>query len=189
VSASVEETLGEATRLEKEYEWLQASGLYEQALDIVDEGDYFKRGEIQEKNGHSIQRAAFQAESLVEFREKMGLAVEAYEKAHDFYEKLAYEQGTPWMLRCRAISRYLSYWLATDTSEKKMLLDECLELEEKALKTFWDLGYKLEYGRTYNNLSMVHWYRRILVLNRQVAKGIFEKAIAWGERIISWVII
>jgi hypothetical protein len=185
MSASVDEILGEAARLEKEYEWLQASGLYEQALGMVDEGDHFKRGEVQEKIGHSLHRAAFQAESLEEFREKMGLAVEAYEKAHDLYERLTDERGAPWMLRCGAMSRYLSYSLASDTSEKKRLLDECLELEENALMAFWDLGNKLEYGRTYNDLSMASLYRCELEWDLQVAKGIFEKAIAWGEKTVA----
>ena len=157
MSASVEEILGEAAKLEKEYEWLQASEYYEQALSMIDEGDYFRRGEIQEKIGYSLRRAAFQAESPEEFREKMILAVEAYEKAHGFYENLADEQGAPWMLRCRAVSRALCHWLASDPSEKRRLLDECLELEEKALTTFWDLGDKLEYGRTYNKLPLAAW--------------------------------
>ena len=85
-----------------------------------------------------------------EFRQRMQGAIEAYEKAHDFYETLVDGRGTPWMLRCRAVSKDLSYWLTSDPSEKRRLLDECLELEEMALKAFWDLGNKLEYGRTYN---------------------------------------
>jgi hypothetical protein len=63
VSASVEEILGEAVKLEKEYEWLQASGLYGQALDMVDEGDYFRRGDVQEKIGYSslsVKKILFQ---------------------------------------------------------------------------------------------------------------------------------
>ena len=52
----------------------------------------------------------------------MQQVIEAYEKAHGFYENLAGEQGAPWMLRCRAISRDLSYWLVSDPSEKRRLL-------------------------------------------------------------------
>ena len=35
MSVSIEEILGEAAKLEKKYEWLQASELYEQALSRV----------------------------------------------------------------------------------------------------------------------------------------------------------
>ena len=115
----------------------------------------------------------------------MQWAVEAYGIAHDLYEKLADGQGAPWMLRCRAISRDLSHWLASDPSEKRRLLDECLELEEGALEAFWDLGNKLEYGRTYNELPLVTWHRINREWDRQVTRGIFEKAIAWGEKAVT----
>ncbi|MCW4027978.1 MAG: hypothetical protein NWE76_10920 [Candidatus Bathyarchaeota archaeon] len=185
MSASIEEILGEATRLEKEYEWLQASELYGQALGMVDEGDHFRRGEIQEKIGHSLHRAAFQAESLEEFREKMGLAVEAYEKAHDLYERLTDERGAPWILRCGAMSRYLSYSLTSDTSEKRRLLDECLELEENALMAFWDLGNKLEYGRTYNELPLVTRHRVLHEWDIEARKRLLEEVIALGEKAVA----
>jgi hypothetical protein len=42
-SADVEGILGEATGLERKYEWLETSKLYEQALIMVDEED-FRRG-------------------------------------------------------------------------------------------------------------------------------------------------
>ncbi|NIM44072.1 MAG: hypothetical protein GTO54_00290, partial [Nitrososphaeria archaeon] len=75
----VEDILGEAANLGKKYEWLGAADLYGQALSMVDEEDYFRRGEIQEKIGYSLQRAAFQAENKQEFRERMQRSIEAYE--------------------------------------------------------------------------------------------------------------
>ena len=125
MSASIDEILGEATRLEKEYEWLQASELYGQALSMVDEGDYFRRGEIQEKKGHSLHRAAFQTESREEFLERLGKAVEAYEAARELYKRVVNERGAGWVLRCRAFSKYLSHWIAPDPSEKLGLLSDC----------------------------------------------------------------
>ena len=185
MSSSVEEILGETTKFEKEYEWLQASELYEQALDMVDEEDHFRKGEIQEKIGCCLRRAAFQADSMEEFKERMCQAIEAYEKAHGFYEMLADERGAPWMFRCRAISRELSHWLASDPSEKRKLLNECLDLEEKALTAFWDMEKKLEYGRTYNEFPMVSWHSVHREWDRDVQRGILEKTIAWGEKAVA----
>jgi hypothetical protein len=51
----------------------------------------------------------------------MQRAVKAYEEAHDLYEKSADEREAPWMLRCRAVSRDLSHWLASDPSKKMRL--------------------------------------------------------------------
>jgi len=183
--SSVEAILSEASEMGRGYEWLQASYLYRQALDRVVEGDYFRRGEIQEKIGYSLRRAAFQAENREEFKENMRRAIESYEKACGFYENLADEEGAPWMLRCRATTMDLSYWLASEPSEKRRLLDECLELEEKALKAFWDLGNKLEYGRTYNDLPLVHYNSYILEWDRQIRGRIFKKAITWGEKAVA----
>ena len=53
MSSSVEEILGETTKFEKEYEWLQASELYEQALGMIDEEDYFRKGEIRAREAFS----------------------------------------------------------------------------------------------------------------------------------------
>ena len=83
----IEEILGDAASLVKKYDWLGAADLYRRALSAVDEEDYFRRGEIQEKVGYSLRRAAFQAESREEFRERLQRAVKAYEEAHDLYEK------------------------------------------------------------------------------------------------------
>ncbi|UCH57285.1 MAG: hypothetical protein JSV18_08140, partial [Candidatus Bathyarchaeota archaeon] len=105
MSVNPEELLSEAAGLEKKYEWLEASGLYEQALMSVDEEDYFRRGEIQEKIGYSLRRAAFQAESREEFLERLGKAVEAYDIASGLYEKVANERGAGWALRCGAVAR------------------------------------------------------------------------------------
>jgi tetratricopeptide (TPR) repeat protein len=193
VSASVEGVLGEATRLEKEYEWLQASELYEQALDMIDGEDHFRRGEIQEKIGHSLHRAAFQAESREEFLESLGKAVEAYDATRGLYEKLADERGAGWALRCGAIARYIDHWIATDPSEKRRLLDECLDLERDALEAFWDGGDKLEYCRTYGELPELFWHisereytwkteptHEIFIRRQQI----IEEGIRWGERAV-----
>ena len=181
----IEKILGDAASLGKKYEWLGAADLYGQALNAVDEEDFFRKGEIQEKIGYSLKRAAFQAESREEFRVRIKRAVEAYEKAHGLYGKLADERGAPWMLRCRAISRDLSHWLASDPSEKRRLLDESLELEEKALAGFWDTGNKLEYGRTFNELPLAALHRVHREWDRQVRRENLEKGIQWGEKAIA----
>ncbi len=183
MSVSVDEILGEATGLEKEYEWLQASGLYEQALSIVDEGDYFRRGEIQEKIGHSLHRAAFQVESREEFLERLGIAVEAYEVARGIYERSG-DENAAWVLRCRAVSKYLSHWIEPDPSEKLRLLSDCHELEGRALASFWDTGNKFEYCRTYTELAQVSEFILLREWDQEVRRKTLETSLSWGEKSI-----
>ncbi|MCW4027430.1 MAG: hypothetical protein NWE76_08115, partial [Candidatus Bathyarchaeota archaeon] len=182
---SFEEFQGEVAALEKKYEWLEAADVYDRALGTVDEGDHFRKSEVQEKIGRSLHRAAFQAESREEFLERLGKAVDAYEAARGFYDSVADERGAPWMLRCIALSKYLRHWMTSDPSEKRRLLDECLELEENALNTFWDMGNKLEYGRTYNELQAVSWQRANREWDTQIRRIILEKGMSWGERAVT----
>jgi len=184
VSASVEEVLGKATRLEKEYEWLQASELYEQALSMIDEEDYFRRGEIQEKIGHSLHRAAFQAENQKWFMERMKKAVNAYGEAQRFYDNLIDGKRSPWILRCEALAKYLNFWLASKPSERKAFLEASLELGANALAAFWDMGEKLEFSSTYNELYFVNLRKSDFVRNRDELKDTIESGINWGEKAV-----
>ncbi len=182
---TIEGFQGEAAALEKKYEWLGVADVYDRAFRMVDEGDFFRGGKVKERIGYCLQRAAFQAESRKEFLERLERAVEAYKEAGGLYKKVADEMGAPWTLRCVALSKYLRHWMASDPSEKKMLLDECLELEENALKAFWDTGNKLQYGRTYNELQAVSWQRANREWDTQVRRGILKKGVSWGERAVA----
>ncbi len=181
----VEETIDKAELLEKKYDWLEAVELYKQALDMAGKDDFSKKGEIQEKIGHCFYRAAFQAESQEEFKERMRQAVGAYEKAHGFYEELTDDQKAAWVFRCDAVAKFLGYWLTCEPSEKRRLLDECLELENKALTAFWDFGNRLEYGKTYNELPNVFWLRCFLEWDRQAVNRIVTRGVQSGERAIA----
>ncbi len=89
------------------------------------------------------------------------------------------------MFRCDAVAKYLGYWLTCEPSEKRRLLDECLELENKALTAFWDLGNKLEYGKTYNELPNVFWLRCFLEWDRQAVNRIITRGVQSGEKSIA----
>jgi tetratricopeptide (TPR) repeat protein len=183
-SQSTQHVLAQAKEKEKKYEWLAAVEFHKKALDqMLEQKDFLKAGDIQERIGHCLHRAAFQAETQKEFKGRMQLAIEAYEKAYAFYENLGDEQKER-MFRCKALTKYLSYWLTSNPSEKRKLLDECLELEGKALALFFDFRDILEYGRTYNWLSQVFWQRFILEWNREILKSIIERGMEWGQKAV-----
>ena len=184
-SQSVQRVLAQAKDKEKRYDWLGAVEFHKKALgQVLEQKDFLKAGEIEERIGYCFHRAAMQAESREEFKERMRLAIEAYEKAHGFYEKLGHEQKAT-MLRCRAVAKFLGYWLASEASEKRRFLDECLELEENALASFLKLGNMLEYGRTYNELWPVFFFRGYLEWDKQILKSLVEKGMEWGEKAVA----
>jgi len=164
---------------------VKAAELYEQALGAVGKKDFLEKGKIRERIGFCFHRAAMQAESREEFKERMQRAIEVYDDAGRTFEEMSDKQKAAWMFRCEAVAKYLGYWVTSDPSEKRRLLDECLELEEKALTAFWKLGNMLEYGRTYNELSLVFFFRGWLEWDMQTLKRLVERGLEWGEKAVA----
>ena len=180
----MEEILKQAESLEKGYEWLGAAESYEKALKLLPEDDFSRMGQTCERLGYAFYRAAMQAESKEEFTERMQRAIGAYEKAHEFFERMT-DKKFAIMFRCEALIKYLSYWLAPSPSEKRKLLAECLELEGKAMGAFLESGDMLEYGKTYNELSLVFMNGFYLEWNGQTAESIVKSGVEWGERAVA----
>ena len=180
----MEEILHQAELLEKKYEWLRAAESYEEALKLIPDNDYLRIAQIYEHMGQAFHRAAMQAESQEEFRERLQRSIGAYEKAHGFYGGLEGKEKTALMLRCEAVIKYLGYWLTAVPSEKRKFLDECLELAKNALAGFQDSENNLEFSRTYNELRMVFMFRMWLTLDWEwnTAKSIVEMGVEWGEK-------
>jgi hypothetical protein len=157
---AVEEILGQAERLEKDYDWLGAAESYENALKLLPENDYSTKGETYEWLGYAFYRAAFQAESNDDFRQTLRKAVADYEKAKENYQRLNDPTKTGRMLRCEAMIAYMGYWLASEASEKKSLLGECWRLTQDSLRASEESGEAKEYGKTYSQLSAsaLLWY-------------------------------
>jgi len=151
----VEKILHQAEHLEEGYSWLGAAESYDEALKLVPKNDFSRMGQTGERLGHAFYRATMQAENQAEFGERMQRAVGAWEQAHEFYKRLVDKRESARMFRYEAVVKYLGYWLASVPSEKRKLLDECLELEGKALEAFLESGDMMEYGKTYNELSLV----------------------------------
>ena len=182
---SLESIIAEAKRKESEYDWLRASEFYVTAEAAESEKeDFRKAGEFQEKVGICFYRAAMQADSKEGFMKRLRKSVDAYEKAYGLYENVAGKQKTAKQLRCDAIMKYLGYWLTSKPSQKKKLLDECLESEGKALAAFLESGEFQEYQETYSTLWLVFFCRVFLERDRKILKAILEKGLEWGKKAI-----
>ena len=178
--------LAQVEEKEKTYDWLGAVKFYKKALaQVLKQKDFLKAGEVQERIGYCFHRAAFQAETQEEFKERMQQAIEAYEKARGFYEKLNGRKKAGRIFRCDAVAKSIASWFASDPSKKRKLLDGCLELEGKALAVFLESGDMLEYGKTYNELSPMLYCRVSLEWDRQTVKDILGRGVEWGEKAVA----
>ena len=179
-----ETVLSDAKKFEKKYRWAEASTLYEQALGLVGKGDPLRKGEIQEKIGYCFQRAAFQAESQEEFKQRMQRAIEAYQKTKKFYEKLVDRRKDARIFRCDAMVAYIGYWLTSEAPEKRKLLGECWRLTKEALEAFKEAEDVWGYGRTFNQLSSSVLFRFCLEWDFRVREEMIREAIEHGEQAI-----
>ena len=180
----MEAILHQAERLEKEYDWLRAAYSYEKVLKLLPENDFSRKGETCERLGYAFYRAAMQAHSREEFRERMQHAIRTCEKAQGAYERLSDKHNTASLFRCKAIVKYRGYWLTSGPSEKRKLLDECLELGGKALEAFSESGNMLQYGKTYNELSQAFFSRFCLEWNIHIAESVARRGVEWGEKAV-----
>jgi len=183
-ASSVDAFLSQAEEREKAYDWLGAAEFYRKALNLMPRTGFLKLGHVQEKTGYAFYRAAMQAESANEFRERMRKAVACYERVKDLYSRLSETGKTPWMLRCDAMIAFVGYWLALEASGKKRLLDECWRITKEALRAFKEIGDALGYGKTYNQLSMSAGGSFALEENFQVQENTVKEAVEHGEQAI-----
>ena len=168
----MEDILHEAERLEKEYEWLKAAESYDKALKLLPENDFSRKGETYERLGYALYRAAFQAESNDEFKQRLLQALEDYEKAKEFYQKLSESRNTGTVFRCDAIIACIGYWLALEASEKKKLVDECWALTKASLKALSESGLVQEYGKTYTICRRALFSRTVWSGTIKLEKGL-----------------
>ena len=180
----VEEIFGKARALEKKYDWLKATALYEQALHAVGKRDFLRNGEIQERIGYCFYRAAFQAETQQEFKRRMELSVEAYKEAAMLFESSEDSKKLGRINCCRAGASYNKSWLVEDSSERKALLDECWILERAALMTFEEAGDRLGQGKLCNELLYCLYDRSRIEWDGQRLSKIVEEAVGYGETAI-----
>ena len=181
----MEEILHQAEQSEKEYNWLEAAGSYEKALNLLPQDDFSKREEIQERLGLAFYRFAFQAESKDEFRQRLHQAILNYEKTKELIQKLNELTKKGRILRCDAMIAYAGYWLASEAPEKKRLLDECWQRTKEALDAFKEAGNALEYGKTYNQLASSAFLAYALEWSFQAGEKIIREVMECGEQAVT----
>jgi hypothetical protein len=182
----LEEIAAQAARQERTYDWTGASQSYRKTLNMLNQHKSSAAGAVCERLGYASFRAAMQAKNREEFNEKMKQAISAYEEALEFYDRSETKHEGR-VFRCKAFRNYLWYWLVPSPAEKRRLLDECLDMEEKALTDFLNLGDDPEYLRTFNSLALAVWFRSCIEWSRQTLKPILERGRRWAEKAVELV--
>ena len=135
-----------AKEQEKEWNWHEAAKSYEQMLQSK-RVDVSHVAEIWERVGFCYGRASTQSGRLPEFTELRSSAVNAYKNAAQFYRMEKSPIGRGQSARCDAIAELLRSWLASDSMERRRILDACLSSGKKSLNLFENSGEQLSYAK------------------------------------------
>jgi hypothetical protein len=182
-----EKILVQAKGQEEKYDWIGAVESYRKALDLTSEQEAFKVGDTYERMGYASYKAAMQAESLDEFKKRVREASASCEKAKNFYRLTDDPEKKASALRCEATMAFMDYWLANEASEKRKLLNECWALTKGALDAFEGSGASLDYGKTYNRLSISPVFQFTLESDFQARVRIMKEAVERGEKAMKFL--
>jgi len=178
---SLDSSMGKARELERNYDWMGSVELYRTTLSKISEQDALKAAEIHERIGYSLFRAATQADSVEEFKKRMLMSVESYEKAAKLFEKVAPAKS----LYSKALARYSQSGFVEGPSQRKELLNDCWGLMKEALGGFDAAGDHLGYGKAFHSLSFCLLDRFYVEGDWHERKRIVEEVITCGQNVIT----
>ena len=123
--------LKKAQENKKRYEWVQVAENYRKAVDFFSDTQSIEVAELLERMGFSFYKAAMQASNNAEFRKRIHLAIQAYEKELKLLEGIKKENS-----HVLALISYTRSCLETNPSKKKKLLDKWWNFEKQAKEEF-----------------------------------------------------
>ena len=116
----LEQLLSEANKLEKQYEWLQATKSYNEASDLaLKKQDSLKVSELQERLGFCFYKAADQAKTNKEFRKLIKQAADAYKKELEILKGAVVENKRIKITHAQALIAYVDAMLEKSSLKKK----------------------------------------------------------------------
>ncbi len=161
--------LGQASKLEKEYKWLEAIEIYKKASHRLREvQDFLQIADVCNEIGHCFYRAALQAETNAEFKNRMTHSAEAYERMIEFLKKVDGEEGK--INHAKAMVAWSLSCVESEFDRVAVLLDEWWSLENKALEVYEKKGDLLAIGKTCNNLMEGSVHHRIFLNAQEFVK-------------------
>jgi tetratricopeptide (TPR) repeat protein/KaiC/GvpD/RAD55 family RecA-like ATPase len=180
----LEALLKKAKELEKRYEWLDAVDFCEQASSLVSEG-ILTAAELRERIGFCFFKAALQADTNDIFRDRMGLAVKAYEETVELIQSVEKNGKCAKISHVEALVAYVSSWLESDKMKKGKFIAEWWRLENEALEEYEKDGDLINIGKTCNNLLQFSLdYRFWLPTDFQDIKRMMDELLNLGEKSI-----
>jgi KaiC/GvpD/RAD55 family RecA-like ATPase len=154
--------LDQAKELEKKYWWLDAVDTYKKASDLaVKSEDFLKAIDIYERIAYAFCRAALQAETKKEFKNRMKLSAKAYQNMIKLLDKMKTAEAK--RVHARAMVAWTYSRIEDDFAVMATLLDQWWSLENSALDIYQKEGDLLAIGRSCNDLMEGSLFNRLFL--------------------------
>ena len=165
-NSTLESLLEKAKKEEKKYEWLQAAELYEKASSLVlKKNDMTKAAALVGRIGFCYSKAGFQAQTNIEFKKRLSLAIQAYEKKIQISEEKKAKNKQARIKQAEAFVAYGRSWLEKNPKKRKALLDEWWTLENQVLKIYESIGDVHSVGVVCTDMIEFSQYTRLWLSN------------------------
>jgi tetratricopeptide (TPR) repeat protein len=174
-----------AKEKEKRCDWFSAAVDYRKSVGVhLAAKNFLRAGEVQERIGLCLHRAAFQAETLKEFQVRIKTAVDAYQRGVEIFGKMGDPQREARMSSCKAKGTYVKLWIEGKASAKRRLLRRCCVLAKKALDVYKRAGNRKGFARVCNDLVVYLDERLRLESRKDVSQKLLREADSYCERAI-----
>jgi len=181
---ALELLLNKAKKQEKKYEWLQATRLYNEATDLaLKKRAKFKAAELQARKGFCFYRAAFQAQTNMEFQKLLKKSIQAYQKEVKILEGKELDNQTN-IKHANALIACMRSWLETNPTKKKKLLEEWWSIEKQLLSDHERETDQYSVGKTCNDLVELSHDMFFVVADYTERENMFKEATGFAEKAI-----
>ena len=173
--AVVEERMGK-------YEWRAAAQLCAQVLEKLNSSkDPLRAAGITERQAKCYFKAAFQSDARNEFKQRMSLSEDSYRKAASLYEKAGSSAKAK---ETASRAEYATFWLQDTSTEKRAIVQKCLQIAQEAAHTFEIQGDKKQLAETLLYLMAYRKEGLYLSEGRNELLGHFEACVETAWRVI-----
>lgn len=174
--------LAEAAQRSAKYEWLAAANLYQEALDQQSTGrDLLETAQISDLKARSQFKAGFQAGTREEFKQRMQLAQESFDKGVVLYEGAGSKALAD---RSRARRLFSFYWIIEDATERRKLLERSISLAHQALAGLGSQQDRREIAQTHMDLLEYSIEACEATQDSKVVKERFERIAPMGDNLV-----
>lgn len=173
-----------ATEEERRWNWLDAAETYEKALRVVPDGDHQQIGDLLERKAYAFHRAALQANTDAQFEKLVGKALENCSRAKEAYERAQGKAASGRRQRCDAMSSYLGYWLATDSAEKRRLINQAWKDTKSALVILEAAGASRDFATTFNRLAYAAAFSYDYEDEAESRENLLRETLSYAEKSI-----